>query len=84
MDDDEFRECIVKDCSRRGIFFAKKKAVGPFCIKHAGIFVQLLPNQKDFIEVHQALGDPIDETYANWYPDDGLNNRINLENVRIK
>lgn len=84
MYDDEMRTCIVKDCSKRGVYFARKKAAGPFCMKHCAVWVGLPIAQKDLIEVHQALGDPIDETFALWNADDGGNNRINLENVRIK
>lgn len=84
MDDSEMTLCVVKDCGKRGVYFARRKAVGPFCTAHCGVFIRLPQPKKDLIQVHQALGDPIDEKFADWYPNTGSNNRIKLENVRIK
>jgi hypothetical protein len=54
-------------------------------LTHCAVFVRLPQTQRDIIEVHQALGDPIDSQYADWGPgEDGSNNRIKLENVKIK
>ena len=78
--------CIVKNCWERGVYFTRNMACGPFCKGHTRVFLALKQEVKDLIEVHQALRDPIDETYADWYAESEAmpHHRIKLGNVRIR